>query len=427
MSGEHSATFHDARSRPPESLLGAVFLSRLSLRDFRNLGVQELVIPREGVAILGDNAQGKSNLLEAIYYLETLRSFRGAKDAQLVAFGRSVFRVEADISSGQAPRPMSPAQTMEPGQPGQPGQPGLPAPAVAEVKSGETVECTPISAAFDRVTKEKRVTVAGDQKKTLTAGLGHIGAVIFSPDDIRMVNGPPAERRRFLDIVLSLNEAGYMQALQRYRRALAQRNAALKAGASGGALEGWNRALAEHGGLLMQGRSKWVGDNSAGFTGHYEAIAGIETATMSYRPSVPLAPGEETEERLLAAIREAESRDLRLRTTTVGPHRDELSMAMSEEGLDLRDFGSGGQRRTAALALRLIEADTIAGARGVEPVILMDDAFAELDQVRSERLMARIEAGLVGQVILTAPKESDVRVRRDVLPRWRISAGRIAA
>ena len=380
-----------------------MFLSRLRIRDFRNLGVQELVIPREGVAILGDNAQGKSNLLEAIYYLETLRSFRGAKDSQLVAFGRSVFRVEGEITDGTQSRETAG------GAPGPEGAPG------------------PIAAAFDRVSREKRVFVGGDAQETLSAGLGHVGAVIFSPDDIRMVNGPPAERRRFLDIVLSLNKQGYMLALQRYRRALAQRNAALKSGMGVAGVEGWNRVLATEGSVLIRARADWVQANATRFTEHYGAISGSETATMMYRPSVASGEGDTTAGDLLAALRDAESRDLRLRTTTLGPHRDELSMIIVEDDLEVREFGSGGQRRTAALALRLIEADTIASARGIDPIILMDDAFAELDQPRSERLLGRIEAGLVGQVILTAPKEADVRVRGDVLPRWRIKAGRIAA
>ena len=392
-----------------------MFLSRLSLRDFRNLGAQELVIPREGVAILGDNAQGKSNLLEAIYYLETLRSFRGAGDAQLVAFGSSVFRVEGEISGGPT------------GARRGDGGPG-------DVKQGEVAESTagrrastPIAAAFDRVSKEKRVFVGGDAQATLAAGLGHVGAVIFSPDDIRMVNGPPVERRRFLDILLSLNHEGYMFALQRYRRALAQRNAALRSGTGAVGVEGWNRALAAQGSVLVRARADWVHANAARFIEQYEAISGSEAATIVYRPSFGAGDGDTTADDLLTAIREAESRDLRLRTTTVGPHRDELSIVIVEEDLEVRQFGSGGQRRTAALALRLVEADTIARARSIEPIILMDDAFAELDQTRSERLLGRIEAGHVGQVILTAPKEADVRVRRDVLPRWRIEAGRVAA
>ena len=385
------ARLEDAFRSPQGSRFGAVHLSRLSLRDFRNLGVQELAIPPEGVAILGANAQGKSNLLEAIYYLETFRSFRGTRDAQLVAFGCSVFRVEGEVH-------------------------------------GDGGDASTIAAAFDRDAREKRVFVDGEVQETLSAGLGHVGAVIFSPDDVRMVNGPPAERRRFLDIVLCLNQPGYMAALQRYRRALAQRNAALKAGLAGDALEAWNRALATEGARLMEGRSAWVAERAESYADHYAAISGAEVATIEYRPSCRVGDGgDSSEEALRSALSEAEARDIRMRTTTVGPHRDELSIVTQSSRLEIREFGSGGQRRTAALALRLAEADTVGSARTIAPVLLMDDAFAELDQERTDRLLTRIESGEVGQVILTAPKEADVRVRKDRIPRWRIEGGRIAA
>ncbi len=360
------------------------------MRGFRNLGVQELTFPREGVAILGGNAQGKSNLLEAIYYLETLRSFRGSADAQLVAFGGTVFRIEGDLSGDGEP--------------------------------------TQVAAAFDRATRRKRVYLEGAPQDTLAEGLGQVGAVIFSPDDISMVNGPPAERRRFLDVVLSLNAPGYVVMLQRYRRALAQRNAALKAGESRAALEGWNQVLAVSGSALVRARAQWIGDRAAAFSEHYQAVSGAEVAGIVYRPSVVADdPGGSTEERIMSALAGAESRDRRLRTTTVGPHRDEMAVLLQDGGREVREFGSGGQRRTAALALRLVEADTVRDARDPDPIVLMDDVFAELDQARSDRLLARIEEGRIGQVILTAPKEAEVRVRRDALPRWRITDGRIAA
>ena len=122
---------------------------------------------------------------------------------------------------------------------------------------------------------------------------------------------------------------------------------------------------------------------------------------------------------------ETRDREARLGSTVVGPQRDDLLLTVAEgEGdRDLREFGSGGQRRTAALALRLVEAATIRTARGQEPIILMDDVFAELDQGRSERILSLMEEEETGQVLLTVPKESDVRLRRDSLPRWRIRDG----
>ncbi len=109
----------------------------------------------------------------------------------------------------------------------------------------------------------------------------------------------------------------------------------------------------------------------------------------------------------------------------VGPQRDDLTISLEgdERGLDVREFGSGGQRRTAALALRLVEGDTVRDARGRKPLVLLDDVFAELDEGRGTRILELIDEEERGQVILTAPKESDVKLRRDVLPRWRIESG----
>ena len=158
---------------------------------------------------------------------------------------------------------------------------------------------------------------------------------------------------------------------------------------------------------------------------------------MAYRPGVGQAPrtGEAGWEKgldadgLVHALEATWERDRRQRNTGVGPHRDDVRVRLDrEEGdIDVREYGSGGQRRTVALALRLTEAATIREARGQEPIVLLDDVFAELDEGRSERILDLIEREETGQVILTAPKDADVRIRRDRLPRWTIRQGRVEA
>jgi DNA replication and repair protein RecF len=153
---------------------------------------------------------------------------------------------------------------------------------------------------------------------------------------------------------------------------------------------------------------------------------------MAYRPSVGAdgaASVEDHAEAYREALADSAERERRMATTVVGPHRDEMVLRLEDEGddLDLRDYGSGGQRRTAALALRLVEARTVREVRGEEPLILLDDVFAELDAPRSERVLELMNREETGQVVLTAPKESDVRIRRDTLPRWHIRAGRVSA
>ena len=151
---------------------------------------------------------------------------------------------------------------------------------------------------------------------------------------------------------------------------------------------------------------------------------------MRYQPGVRTSGARDRDgiaEAFREALQEARERELRLGSTVVGPQRDDVLLTVEEEGShrDLREFGSGGQRRTAALALRLVEAATIREARKQEPIVLLDDVFAELDPGRSERILKLMEEEETGQVVLTAPKESDIRLRRDSLPRWRIRAGAI--
>jgi DNA replication and repair protein RecF len=373
-----------------------VRLSALALRHFRNLRNQELEVPAEGVALIGDNAQGKSNFLEAIYYLETLRSFRGARDAQMVAFGEDVFRVVG----------------------------------TTEAESDEERRGAQVAAAFQRKGKRKKVTIDGSEPDRLSDALGHLSAVIFSPADIDLVSGGPSERRRFLDIVLSLNEPGYLGALQEYRRSLQRRNASLKAGDRPSLVAVWNDGLVRSGARVTAARRDWITGRCDAFGEYYRRVSDGAVSRMTYRSSVPL-PEDDAVESVETSFRDAlaatAERERRMGVTVVGPHRDDVRLQLENEdsGLDLRDYGSGGQRRTAALALRLVEAQTIRDRRSQKPLILLDDVFAELDGGRSERILELMETEETGQVVLTAPKAADVRLRPDRLPRWSIRAGEI--
>ncbi len=372
-------------------------LSVLELRHFRNLGIQELDFPRDGVAIVGGNAQGKSNFLEAIYYLETFRSFRGSRDDQVVAFGEELFRVAGKLHD----------------------------PANPESAVG-------VSAAFQTRGKKKKVTVNGSEPERIGEGLGRLAAVIFSPSDVGLVSGGPGRRRRFLDILLSLNVPGYLRSLQQYRQVLSQRNASLKEQHSRGLVEAWDESLVDFGARVMEARLRWVARWEEQYASYYRRVADRFGAHLGYAPSVKLEGAVEAEgiaEAFRVALASFQERERRLRSTLVGPHRDDLVISLRDEDivLDLREYGSGGQQRTAALALRLVEADTIREARDQEPIVLMDDVFAELDPARSERILELLEEEERGQVILTAPKESDVRIRRNTLSRWRIEDGVITA
>jgi DNA replication and repair protein RecF len=370
-------------------------LASLRLTSFRNFVDQRLEIPREGVAIVGDNGQGKTNLLEAIYYLEIFRSFRGAPDEQLVRFGDEVFRVDGRMA-------------------------------------GDDVEPVRVTAAFQRRGRRKKITLDGAEPPRLGDAIGRVGAVIFSPSDVTIVAGSPGLRRRFLDIVLSLCEPGYLAALQRYRQTLAQRNSLLRHGAGGEQVSAWNPGLTRAGARVVAARARWIENHGPAFSGHYASIAEGAAARLEFEPSVEgWNSQEEIESVFVAALEQLGERETRRGMTLVGPHRDDIRFlgrsADSEPWTDLRVFGSGGQQRTAAVALRIVEAETIRSVRGRDPVLLLDDVFAELDPGRSRRILEWVEREERVQVILTAPKPSDFEIRGGSLTRWRIDRGILRA
>jgi len=369
----------------------------LRLRDFRNFAELELTFPPEGVALVGDNGSGKTNLVESIYYLEIFRSFRGLPDEQLVRMGAEAFHVR--------------------GRFGEVGGEG-----------GRE-----ITAAYGRRGRRKRILMDGLEPERLGDALGAVGAVVFSPSDVSIVTGAPGERRRFLDIVLSLNSPGYLQALQRYRLVLRQRNAMLRDGASAGLLTVWDEGLVEWGSRIVVERAAWTERVSTGFSRRYAAIAGGPPARLAYVPSIPSGGGAPEHavvtESFRASLARLAQRERDRGVTLAGPHRDDLAFLFTAAGeeADLRDYGSGGQQRTAAIALRMVEAETIRDARWREPIVLLDDLFAELDPGRSRRILELLENEQRGQVVLTAPKASDLEVRRGALPHWRIADGKVFA
>ncbi len=365
----------------------------LRLRQFRNFAELDLAVPSAGAAVIGPNGSGKTNLVEALFYLEIFSSFRGAPDAQLVRFGQEAFHIRGRFE---------------------------------DPASGEQLEVT---AAFEAARRKKRVTVNGAEPERLGDALGRIGAVVFSPSDVAIIAGAPGERRRFLDIVLSLNAPGYLPALQRYRQVLKRRNALLKDRAPAAELEPWTTALVDAGATVMEHRARWVADNAPAFGERYRRIGGEAPARLEYRASVPDAttPDAAFGAALRAELDRLTERERERGATLRGPHRDDLGFIREDpDGRDLRDFGSGGQQRTAAIALRLVEAAAIRSARGRAPLVLLDDIFAELDPGRSERVLELLDDE-PGQAILTAPKPSDIEVRHGGLQRWRIAGGQIVA
>jgi DNA replication and repair protein RecF len=367
-----------------------VLLRALAVRNFRNLSRVDIALPAEGVAIVGENGQGKSNLLEAIYYLHLLRSVRGARDVDVVRFGEAGFHIGARIEGGEQHE---------------------------------------LSVGFERQSKRKRVKLDGSEPQRLSDALGALPCVLFSPADVELVAGAPSARRRYLDILLALSSRPYLAALQRYRHALAQRNAALREVFRSGAATAeqrvavWEAPLAEHGAVLWRERVTWADRASERFAAMCAAIG--ERSQVGLRYATTLQPTslerDTVAAALAAALADKRSLDIRRGITHAGPHRDDLSLTLG--GRELRAFGSAGQHRTAAIALRLLEGETLRARLGATPLLLLDDPFAELDARRSARILELLAEHGMGQTLLTVPRESDIPPALTQLARWSIADG----
>jgi DNA replication and repair protein RecF len=367
-----------------------VVLGTLALRDFRNLARLDLGFPSAGAVVVGENGQGKSNLLEAIYYLHLLRSVRGARDVDVVRFGAPGFHISARTSGGVFHE---------------------------------------LSAGFERQGRRKRVKLDGAEPPRLSDALGALPCVLFSPADLDLVGGAPNSRRRYLDILLALSSRPYLAALQRYRGALAQRNAALRDAmrTAGQRAEHrvavWEAPLAEHGAVLWRERVTWS-ERAAGRFAELCAAIGEQTpVAMRYATSLEPSAMDvgHVAEALAHALEHKRGLDMRRGITHAGPHRDDLALTL--DGRELRAFGSAGQQRTAAIALRLLEAETLHERLGAAPLFLLDDPFAELDARRSSRILDLLAEQGMGQTLLTVPRASDIPPALSSLARWRIEAG----
>jgi DNA replication and repair protein RecF len=343
----------------------------VSLEDFRNYRSASIDLFAGQNVFMGANGQGKSNILEAIYALSSGRSFRGARDKDMI-------RHEAER---------------------------------AVIKGVVSEDDTEVALEYQRNSGRKAYVF--DQKLPRVLDLvGRLPAVVFSTTDLAIIDGGPSERRAFLDAELALLSPSYLQAFAGYRKALEQRNAALRAVREGrtGAdvLSPWETALGERGALVRKSRAEWL-----------EAL----TPFVAREHTSLSGPGEDVEietihadeaadaEALETLLRERRQIDIAAGHTTVGPHRDDLLIVLN--GQEARAFASQGQRRTIALALKLAVAHYWRERMNTVPLVLLDDIMSDLDSARRHAVMAL--SGRIGQVIITATDLDalDPQVRSD--------------
>jgi len=360
-----------------------VYLTRLALTDFRSYAAAELDLGPGVTTLLGANGQGKTNVVEAIAYLATLGSHRVASDAPLVRRGADRAILRAAVTS-------------------------------AERDSLIEIEINPGHANRARL---NRAPVRPRQV------LGALRTVLFAPEDLALVKGDPGERRRFLDELLTATAPRYAGVRADYERVLRQRTALLKSAGSKGHLRGaareamtttldaWDAQLARVGAPLLAGRMRLAAALRPHLTAAYEAISGGqagEASGMNYRSSA-LENSDEfddvsgLETALLKALSGVRASELDRGVCLVGPHRDELELSVG--GLPARGYASHGESWSLALALRLASFALLREGRE-DPVLILDDVFAELDTGRRDRLAVLVADA--EQVLVTAAVPADV-------------------
>ena len=362
-----------------------MWIRELSLTQFRNYHQQELHLPQGPVLLLGDNAQGKSNLLEAAFLLATGRSERAATDGELICWDalsepQPVARVVAEVERRDGPLQL-------------------------EV----IIVGRPRGAERERVPASKRLRVNGVPRRQADMA-GQLTAVLFATNDMELIGGPPAERRRFLDVTLSQLGPAYLRALQRYTKVVTQRNALLRRIQEGAAgpdeLPFWDEQLAADGAVLVHERALAVAAMAEhAREAHLRLSGGQEELSISYLPRLEgwdqarvLREHDGLREALTQALDAGRRRDIGAGMTLSGPHRDDLAFAL--DGVAASSFASRGQQRTASLALRLAEARFLAERKGDLPVVLLDDVLSELDEGRRRAVLESL--GEWDQLLITS-------------------------
>ena len=344
----------------------APVIERLTLTDFRNYACTELrPSPRFNI-VSGPNAQGKTNLLEAIHLVSTGRLLRGVRDARAIRNEAETAAVEAELAG-----------------------------------TGTTVRVE-----LQRRSK-RRAMLNGASLPRPSDLLGRVPTVSFSSLDLLVVRGEPSDRRHFLDSELAQIYPAYLRHLSVYKRAKEQRNALLKVAQDSfqadELFEVWEGQLAEHGTQLRSFRRRWIEGLSPLAAEAHAALGGGELLALSY----VCKGGDGDAADLASSLSESRSSDVLKGFTTVGPHRDDVQIDVA--GLDARHYGSQGQQRTAVIALKLAVMRSATEVLGFPPVLLLDDVFSDLDKARRASLVGRaIDQG--GQVFLTCTESEQAGV-----------------
>ena len=327
-----------------------MIIKTLELRDFRNYKKEEVVFHEKINILAGSNAQGKTNLIEAVNLLALGKSFRTRREQELVRFGTEEASVKGEFEKN------------------------------GRRHTTEVRLCAGSSG-------KKSYFINGLETGTVADLLGGVFTIVFSPEDLRIVKGDPETRRRVLDRSLIMLKPLYYFKLKNYKHVLKSRNALLKSErVSMELLDIYDEKLAEAAAEVMEERADWLGRISEAAAVAGSGITrGEEELSVEYRPNFAKSGDGFSKEAIRGYYLKGRERDVLMRATEMGPHKDDFSVFAS--GLDLRVYGSQGQQRTAALSIKLAERELIKGETGEDAILLLDDVLSEFDAGRQERLM----------------------------------------
>ena len=332
-----------------------MIIKSLELADFRNYDNLKIDFSSGTNILYGDNAQGKTNILEAIYVSATTKSHKGSKDKEIINFGKEEAHIRTILEKDNA-----------------------------EYRVDMHL----------RKNKSKGIAIDGQKIKRASDLIGRLNVVFFSPEDLSIIKNGPSERRRFMDMELCQLDHIYLNSLSKYNKLVVERNKVLKdlfeKPENSVLLDVQDKQLCEYGSVIIKAREKFIKElNEIISPIHEKLTGGKELLSVYYEPNVSF---EEFEKKLSASRK----KDMYAGQTTIGPHKDDFSFIVKKaqdpekEGIDIRKYGSQGQQRTASLSLKLSEIEIVKKSKKDNPVLLLDDVLSELDSNRQNYLLTSI-------------------------------------
>ncbi len=347
-----------------------MYIKSIRVKNFRNHSNTELEFGQKANIILGDNGEGKTNLLEAISYISLTKSFYASSDSVVITLGEDIFEIESDIASNND-------------------------------KSSK------IHIAYSVAESEKVYSINKRRIEPFSSVIGKFPIVILSPENSNITFGGPSDRRKFLDLVISQSSALYLEDLSEFRKILRHRNKILIENKYSKAdisfiIEPWNKQLVSTGSKIILKRKDFINNFYKYISEAYTKIVDIEEVPhIEYSPSFEITVKDNLDtikEKFFLNLEQKRTEEIRIGSTLVGPHRDELILKIN--GLDLRKFASQGQHKTFLIALKIGEFFFLKEVCNETPVFLLDDVFSELDEARAQRMLKLIET--LSQTFITS-------------------------